>query len=197
MNMKKPIIAVDFDDVVADFNRAFLVHHNENFGTDVAYSDITTFDLGLVYGIDDQTFVDRVVNFCRTFQETIKPIDDIQSNILELSKIYDLQIVTSRWDTLDQVTQNWVDKWFPETFSAIHFVNKHPSEKRQSKSPVCKNIGALALIDDALHNVTDAAESGLMAILMDRPWNQGQLPAGVVRVHTWTEASEWIQKNIK
>jgi uncharacterized HAD superfamily protein len=196
MNLSKPIIAVDFDDVIADFNRAFLAYHNENFGTNVAYSDITTFELGLFYGIDEGLLVDRIIHFCHTFHETIKPIDGIKSTILELSKTYDLQIVTSRGDALNQVTQNWVDKWFPETFSAIHFVNKHPSEQRPGKSPICKSIGALVLIDDALHNVTNAVENGLMAILMDCPWNQGPLPDGVIRVHNWKEASEWIQKNI-
>jgi uncharacterized HAD superfamily protein len=43
------------------------------------------------------------------------------------------------------------------------------------------------LIDDELHVAKAVACLPVPVLLFDRPWNQGDLPAGILRVHTWED----------
>jgi uncharacterized protein len=43
------------------------------------------------------------------------------------------------------------------------------------------------LIDDELHVAMGVALAGIPVLLVDRPWNQGTLPAGITRVGNWSE----------
>ncbi len=194
--MKKPVIAVDFDDVIADFNRAFLAHHNEQFGSNVSYDNIVQFDLGEIYKIDRDTFVKRAKTFCHASHDEIEPIAGAKEALQKLSGKYELHVVTSRWDSLAAITEGWIERHFPNVFSGIHFVNKDTDEQHNSKSNTCHEIGALALIDDALHHVIDAVENDLKAVLLDRPWNQEILPDGAVRVYDWAEVVAWVENNV-
>jgi uncharacterized protein len=193
--MNKPILAVDFDDIVADFNRAFLAHHNEKYASTVSYNDITTFDLGVVYQIDRETFVERAEYFCHTEHDSIAPIDGAVDSLLHLRKTHDLHIVTSRWSSLEHITSQWLDTWLPNVFSAVHFVNQQ-HEQNNNKYETCHRVGATILIDDALHHIYDVAQQGITCVLLDRPWNQGELPPGSTRAFTWLEAVRLItEKN--
>ncbi len=43
------------------------------------------------------------------------------------------------------------------------------------------------LIDDELHVAEAVARLPVPVLLFDRPWNQGELPAGITRVQAWDE----------
>jgi uncharacterized HAD superfamily protein len=49
------------------------------------------------------------------------------------------------------------------------------------------------LIDDELHLAVATAAASVPVLLFDRPWNQGRLPAGVVRVHTWGQVRQFVE----
>ena len=64
------------------------------------------------------------------------------------------------------------------------------------QAEVCREIGALALIDDALKHARDVAENGIPALLPDRPWNRESTPERVHRMNSWNEIVSWVKQNV-
>lgn len=42
--MRRKVLAVDFDDVVLDFNRSFLASHDFLYGTNLTYDQLVRYD---------------------------------------------------------------------------------------------------------------------------------------------------------
>lgn len=49
------------------------------------------------------------------------------------------------------------------------------------------------LIDDELHVAVASARVPVPVLLFDRPWNQGELPAGITRVTNWAQVVRWVE----
>lgn len=197
----KKVIALDFDDVIAHFNAHLMVFHNKNYGTNLEYEDLVRYDdWEKVYGCDRETMNQRAFDFYHSDEHLeISPVPGAEEALGHLSEIYSLQIVTSRPEHVKEITERWINKFFPSHFEKIHFTNGFLGSTGsiiKNKSAVCREIGASVIVEDALKHVKDVAMSGLPALLFDRPWNREETPAGVSRVHSWTEAVDWIKKNI-
>ena len=189
-NKGSGVIAVDFDDVVSNFNVSFSAFHNREFGTKVKFSDIHNYQLGLVYGVDETVIMKRIMHFCHHYHDELRLIDGVKEGLISLNEQFDLQIVTSRKDTLRVITENWISQYLPHVFSAVHFTGSFGDQEithTNSKSTVCKEIGAVVLIEDALHHALEASDNDVPTILVDNPWNQGGLPDQVTRVRDWSE----------
>ncbi len=95
-------------------------------------------------------------------------------NLVELMKDFDLHIVTARQHAVEDLTREWINKHFPNIFSGIHFGNHYSkSGKSRSKAKMCKEIGAVLLIDDSLSYATQVSREGIHVILFgDYAWNQ-------------------------
>lgn len=103
----KKVIAVDFDDVIAMFNHAYVQHHNQTYKEPyITYELINTFDMAQLYGIDGQTVVSRVRNFCHEHHDTISPWEHIHSTLAEMAARTDIHIVTSRCESLNEITSS-------------------------------------------------------------------------------------------
>ncbi len=194
--MKKPVLAVDFDDVVAGFNAAFVQYNNEYFGTNIPYEGIYTYDMPLLYGVDSDTLHRRVMEFCHEHHDRIEPIEGALESLAELKRRYRLEIVTSRCESIMAVTLGWNQVHAFRLFSAAHFTNgfatKFP-ERRRTKLEVCRKIGAVAHIDDAVSHANEVADAGIPVFLPTRPWNKGaELSVGVVRVTDWDEIAKQL-----
>jgi uncharacterized HAD superfamily protein len=203
--MKKVVVTVDLDDVTWDFNTPFAEYHNRLYGTDVSYSDITTFSLPAVYGIDRDLFHDRVHDFCHHEHHTIPLIEGAHERLSEMNEAgIELQGVTSRWDMLRQITENHLSLRELNVFTGIHFANKYPNQ-HESKKHICVRLGSQCHIDDAFHHAVDVSggTDGIPVLLMDKPWNQDKVPPNVHRCGRWTEprstwdhAFDWIDRNL-
>ena len=104
----------------------------------------------------------------------IEPIEGAVESIFLLSKYFDLQIVTSRSFDIEDKTKVWVQKFFGNMFSAIHFGNHYGAygEKR-SKPQMCADINALLLVDDSSIYARQCADSRIPVILFGNyAWNQ-------------------------
>jgi uncharacterized protein len=51
------------------------------------------------------------------------------------------------------------------------------------------------LIEDELHVARAVAAIPIPVLLFDRPWNQGLLPEGIVRVANWKEILTWVERH--
>jgi uncharacterized HAD superfamily protein len=187
----KPVLAVDFDDVIAGFNQAFTDHCREHYGTNVPYESIFTYDMELLYGATREEIRRRVL-FSHYYHDTIEPIDGAIESLSRLSEHFRLELVTSRCESIKEITLAWKERHIPGLFAAAHFTNGFATlfpERKRTKASLCREIGAVALIDDATaHAVEVVGQVGIPVYLPDRPWNRNaDLPEGVTRVYGWQE----------
>ena len=194
-------IALDFDDVVMNFNSGFVNFHNLSYGTNLTYEELVRYDdWEVVYGCSKEAMVERAREFYRSPHHLeVVPILGAVEAILKLASRHRLEIVTSRPETVREQVLTWLNRHLPETFKEIHFTNGFAGMAgsiKRAKSEICREIGAHAFVDDALTHAEDVARAGIPVLLPDRPWNRDRTPDGVIRVKTWDDIVKWTEKNL-
>jgi uncharacterized HAD superfamily protein len=198
MARHKLVVAVDFDDIVGGFNMAFHQWHNRFYGTKFLYNDLITFDMCALYGIDVAELSLRCNRFVHEFHHEILPIAGAVEGLRALHESYDLQLVTSRCESIRTLTINWMEEaGVSDYFSAHHFTcgfnSIYPERKRQ-KIDVYREIRAVALIEDADHNAHEVAQGGGEVFMLACPWN-GNVPHGFIsRLDSWDEIVDTIER---
>jgi uncharacterized HAD superfamily protein len=194
--MPKPVLAVDFDDVINDFNRAFLRHNQVTHGVLLQYEDLHSYEYTEAYGICEEEAHHRIWHFCHNLHHKVKPIAGVVEALKLLKELYEIHMVTSRCESIAAISHKWIDEWIPDIFANTHFTNgfttKHP-ERRRLKVDVCREIGAVAHVDDSLSHVGSiAAQLGIPVFMLTQPWNKHETPPGVTRVESFNEVLEQL-----
>ena len=84
-----------------------------------------------------------------------------------------------------------INKHFPDLFKEIYFINYfHGAGKKRTKSEVCKELGIEIFIDDSLYHANDISSIGTPVLLLNTPWNQGEVKPPITRVYSWKEIVE-------
>jgi uncharacterized HAD superfamily protein len=192
--MSKELLALDIDEVLFPLVQEFVLHHNENYATELMHSSFTSYHFDQVLGVSLEESLKRVYEFTGRDHGYIEPLEAAQDGINRLATKFDIALVTARHPQFESTTKAWLDKNFHNVFKSITMIGYERAVGVDpiTKAQVCKKIGAVALIDDSLEYATQAAEIGIEAVLFgDYPWNQTEeLPGGVKRVKTWAELLE-------
>lgn len=190
MTEQRPVVAVDFDDVIGGFNRAFYAWHNEHYGTNIAFHEIVSYDMPRLLGIDVAQLHRRVDRFVDECHHRILPLEGAFAGLNRLAKDFELHVVTNRCETLAPTTSDWLLRHKLDRFSELHFANGFNSrfpERRRRKLDVCRAIGAVALVEDADHHAAEVAAGGILVLMPVRPWNTGRGHPGIVRCGGWKQ----------
>ncbi len=197
--MAKPIIAVDIDDVLAANAKGFVEYTNRMWGLSLTVQDYDE-HWAKLWGVDneetsrrsDEMHASGVFAYHEHFPAA-KPV------LKHLRERYELVIVTSRRKVIQNVTYQWIDRYFPGIFSDIHFVGIWDtitdSSIHMTKGDALKTIGATYLIDDQLKHCLSAGEHGVDAVLFgDYGWNQYEtkLPDHITRCDDWQAIREYF-----
>jgi len=192
------IIGVDIDEVLADMTTYFFKFHNEKYGTNVKREDVFSYHLWEVVGGTREEITKKFYEFyaSKHFLE-MTTIPGSQKHLKLLSDKYEVHLITARPNDIQKETFLWIKKFFPFKDFEIHFTNHWGSGegKARTKGEICKELGIEIMIEDSLAYSKEMAEKGIKVLLMDCPWNQSDdLPENVIRVHSWEEAVEVIEK---
>lgn len=197
--MKKPIIAVDVDDVLAGINRAMMEFVNKEFGTNLTWDDYTAPGeyhqyWEKIWGVSNEEAERRYQAFVEAESHGNLPlIDGATQAIDHLKKRFELVIITARDHKHKDETHQWLAQHFPQTFKDVLFLPLNEEDgKKVHKAVVAKEIGASYLIDDNVDHCTVAHQAGITALLFgDYGWNKHhQIPKGVIRVKDWQAVKE-------
>jgi uncharacterized HAD superfamily protein len=200
--MSKPIIAVDIDDVLANENEGMRQFINNAYGLSLTEQDYAASGpywgyWEKVWGVDEaegrrryQAYLDARVSKHHVV------IDGAIESINELKKAYDLVVVTSRYDTLVDLTEAWLAKHFPAVFKQLEFVSVWSKSEKVTKAMICKQIGAQYLIDDSVEHCTLAVDAGITALLFgDFGWNRTEkVSEHIVRVKDWQAVKRYFDE---
>lgn len=202
--MKKPIIAVDIDDVLANNAAGFVAFSNDKWGTKLTVDEYEE-HWARVWGIEHDlkeltrrrdTFVGSGVH--RNFSS----VDSAHDVLRRLSSRYELHVVTSRLLTMKDDTSQWLTEHYSDVFSdqTIHYAgiwdtltsNSHNA----TKADIVHTLGAYYLIDDQLKHCEAVAETGRVALLFgDYRWNQAKhLHPNIIRVKNWQEVEGYFSE---
>lgn len=198
--MKKPVIAVDIDDVLANEHLAIREFINEKYGVSHTPEDYLVDGTywgywERVWGRDKEEGHEWFRSFIQSGAKAHQqPIDGAIDTINHLKKRYQLVVVTSRESSLVDITQAWLEDHFPSTFKGVEFVHVWSGDKKTSKGIICKEIGANYLIDDSPEHCELAAEAGVTVLLFgEYGWTRSRdLPNSVVHVRDWRAVREYF-----
>ena len=191
--MKKEIIAIDADDVIADTVPVFIDWLNKEYNTNFSHEEMNNQDYDLDYlKIDKETWSTVLDKFHDSEDyKKIKPIKGAKEALIKLKEKYELVIVTARPETLIIKTKEFMNKHFLKIFSKIYHTTSRKENKSLKKSEICKELGINTIIEDSYENGLDCAQSGIKAIILDMPWNRNKdyTQNNITYAKNWEEVS--------
>lgn len=201
---RKLRIGIDIDNVISDSFPAYLKKFNENFATNFKAEDMLLVNnFPEIKGVDRgkvDKFIDKLI-FDFDFQLSLPPFKQAKEVIESWQKKgHHLHYITARPVHIERVTRKWLQKHgFIKDREVLkmsaYFDSQNPPSKTKSdpeyKKEVVDEFGIKLLIEDHLEV---ARIMDIEVILIDRAWNQGELPQNVVRVTNWYEIEELICK---
>ncbi len=122
--MKKPSIAIDCDDVIIPTASFILNYYNSAFKTKLELKDMYSDDLAVWDTPDHETAVQRVESYLNSEEyQHAEPFVEAIEVVRNLSRQYDLHIVTGRPDFLTSATKTMLARYFPDIFVSVEFTN--------------------------------------------------------------------------
>lgn len=192
--MRKPVVALDIDDVLVDTAAALLNDYNKKYGTSLEKHHYYSKDVNVLGVTDYNEAADRLTRYVLSGALTqSQPLLDAIEAVRRLSGAYTFIGVTSRPPEIAAATRDWLNLHFGDRVSDViftHFIMAADSQNKTqlTKVEVCSDINATYMIEDHLHHAIPVAESGVKVFLIDQPWNQMEtLPLGIERVTSWSD----------
>ena len=211
--MQKIVVAVDCDEVLCSFVEGINSWHSRVHGTSLPLSAYTSTHFARVPGWgDDAVADDKVQAFFAGSPEWLglAPLPGAAQALAALRADFpflDLQVVTARSTRQRADTLAWLGAHFPGLFSDVHFLSAYENAARvdapaRSKGQVCRELGAVALLDDSPSYCATAAQHVPLVLLFSRvAWNSGSaawehpaLPGNVVRAPGWRLAAAVLRR---
>lgn len=198
--MKRLVIAIDCDDVLLTTSPHLVKYYNKTHGTNLELHHMYTPAKLESWGTtDDNEAITRIQKFSQTEEHAaIVPEPEAIEAIKELAKHHELHLVTGRADFLEPITRRMLNTYFPDCFKTIEHTNYlNPAAgatHQRTKGEVCKAIAAHILIDDHVkHGKTALGMVGEVIVFGDYPWNQQELPEGMVRCADWAATTAEVE----
>lgn len=186
-------MACDVDEVIFPFLSNFLEDYNHTNGKALTLEDFKTYDFDGPLGLSVPETVERIYDYLRTDHSHIEPLEEAEDALERLEKCFIPEIITARHPNFETATWGWLQEKLPNRFRAIKLVGYAPiMERPVTKVEICKEIGAVALIDDSYGHISQCPSEGIEGILFGSyPWNQvDQLPRGITRCDDWPKVAE-------
>ncbi|MCF7799309.1 hypothetical protein K9M74_05385 [Candidatus Woesearchaeota archaeon] len=191
-------IGFDLDGVLAEFTESYLQYYNDKHGTEHTSEEFehTHFSKHLQM---THTEVERSIAhfFQSPFAKAILPVKGAQDVLHKLVNQHELHVITSRPKEVSKITLDWLNDFFPDMFTSIHFSGDwvlQPDSHRK-KADFCLDLGIDILIEDYLPYAEECASCVKhIVFLFDRPWNHDPITkSNVVRVKSWIEIQTFIE----
>lgn len=194
MDRRKLVIAVDCDDVLVPGVESLVSAYNHRYNTTVRLENAFNPNSS-EWGVGREEIFSRLreIHLSDDFPHS-EPQLETQEVVNRLARSYELHLVTAREPELEHLTNNMISKFFPGCFEGIEHTGGVIS-----KGVVCQTIGANILIDDALHNLVRARDSGLDWLVKfgNYPWqDENELVDfdNLISCDNWLEVEKEIER---
>ncbi|MBS3147895.1 hypothetical protein J4219_03340 [Candidatus Woesearchaeota archaeon] len=191
------LLSVDIDDVLFHFVPGLFDWHNNAYPEHVvSHKGLKYYDFREYAHAIGRTRPERAAKIFEYYRsedfKNIPVVSGAIEGIRRLKERYDLISVTSRPDDIRELTVDSIRREIGDVFRQIVFIDSFDKQKK-TKGEVCREQGALVHIDDLIPHLENCASHGVAGILLDRSWNQGAVPNGVIRVYDWNEVPSAVE----
>lgn len=194
MSRRKLVIAVDCDDVLVPGVETLLSTYNRRYNTAVRLENAYNPD-SPEWGVSREKIFSRFrdIHLSDDFPHS-DPLEETQEVVRRLSESCELHLVTAREPELERVTNSIISRFFPGCFASVEHTGGVTS-----KGVICQKIGANILIDDGLHNLIKARDSGLEWLVKfgNYPWqDENELVDfdNLISCDNWLEVETEIER---
>ncbi|EZG79405.1 putative 5' nucleotidase, deoxy, cytosolic type C domain-like protein [Gregarina niphandrodes] len=164
----KLTIAIDVDEVLAQFLPGCNRWYNRKFGTNYRVSDYKSYTFCEVWGGTNEDAIREVYEFFESEDFANLEVVEGAKEAVEyfVKEGHELVVVTSRQTVIAEATRQWLDRNFGEgVFKHVAFGNvwvpRDDQGQKRSKAELCRELHAQVLIDDQpkyIHEVTGTVE---------------------------------------
>lgn len=187
------MIGIDVDGVLAAYYPAILSWHNRVYGISHTVADMTTNRLAPLWKCSREEVLSRIEEFYKSEEFVQMPtVDGAVEGVKELVQRHKLVIVTARPLNVVDLTDDWLERNFPDMFDKRAYVGDH-----YTKPEVCKHMGLKILVDDSQTHFEDAAKYGVFPILFGQPYNRNVPQNGFVRTESWSHVVRVVDEKAK
>lgn len=188
--MKLQRIAIDLDDVIAEYVPTLTKFYNKIYGTQLDHNSIKTWELKDYY---EHTRTDEETRALMTLFAhnpdflSMPPVPGAIESIHRLEPDYELHVITARASRSIDATYNWMKE---------HGISNIPVWFNKDKGKMCEQLGIDLMIDDGVHNLDRVADTSKLTstLLFDQPWNRkNNYVRGHERAKDWDEVNKIIR----
>jgi uncharacterized HAD superfamily protein len=198
-NMLKKRIYIDMDDVVSKTTDTYAGIVEREFGKQVLFEQIVTFDLRASFGLTENEFhyffdlihqSDHLLGF--------EPVEGSVEALVNWAHAgHCIEIVTGRPTSVLEVSLEWLEK-HGVPFDSFTMVDKYNRPGNDpaiaiSKEELCRRTYDLAVEDSREMALFLATTMGVPVALYDRPWNAQPIHhERVMRCASWQDIGEQL-----
>lgn len=194
--MKKPIIAIDIDEVLFPLHEPFLLHHNQQYGTKFSYPDRQgRYYMQEFTGEDETVMVEKLRRYYASGETRhLQPLPGAAAAVKRLQQNFDLIVLSNQQLFQGEYTRAAIQQEFGDVFRKIYITGSLPSNHAVTKAMLCKKYVVDTLSDDNAATAINCAAEGINVILFgDYHWNKlDDLPAKVTRCKDWAAVLEYF-----
>ncbi len=167
-------IMIDIDDILTDFNRAFLRIAHEMFEEVPLEVEVRVWDFwksvpNLTLEMEEKVW--EVIRNTEDFYESLPPYAS-EEDLMRLGDLiaegrHEFYFITSRFPTKGRnvqiQSQRWIQKVIDEPVSVI---------VSSRKGELCEVLGIEYAVDDAPHHIENLLDHGINTYILDWPYNR-------------------------
>ncbi len=193
--MKTFTIGVDIDDVLFDFNTGFLNYFNTMHDTFHTRNQIVNYQLHLLLGGRKEDIFFLIDKFYDS--DDHQKVMPVEGSVLGIEKLrsHKLVLISARPEHSRGNIEKWLTQHFPSTVDEVHLTGSYRGMQPhiKTKAELAKKCGVDIFIEDSLSHAKNISESGVPVLLIDTPWNQGELSPLIIRVFSWEEIVKHVE----
>lgn len=161
---------------------------NKDFGLNITLDDVKEYDLNPIVNVSEAEFSNWFFeNEPEIYAKS--PLAKGAAGVLnKWQQEHELYFISARGTHLLDVTKQWFDN-HQLGFHHIELIGTHDKVASAKKHEV-----DIFFEDKHDNAVMIHEECQIPVLLFDTPYNRNPLPKGVIRVHNWNEASDWVEK---
>ena len=187
-------IAMDLDEVIADFMSALLDFYYVKKGKRHSVSEFKKYKWWPVWGMEKEESIKLVDEFHDTHKlDEIKLVDgalEVISNLMKNGN--EIYIITARPSRFKKKVESWIKHHIKTNkIKVIHAGDFHKGQSA-TKAEICNEIGVKIILEDSGETALQCVEKGISVILFDKPWNKNYHHKRIKRVYNWGEVMEII-----
>jgi 5'(3')-deoxyribonucleotidase len=199
--MRKPTIAIDIDDVVAEGTNALIDSINKQHNTTLTPSDYHNVggDFNGYYervwnahGLAGVAKYDDVAKEMIADQSHVPLLADAEFAISELAKQFHVIFITARPPEWEVATRQWFSQHLGSNEIELYFAGNYHDTTALTKGELAVQLNAELLIDDNIKNCQSALDNNLKAILFGNYGWQNEAPTDMIRCEGWPAVLEYL-----